>query len=53
MVRLWAPPWGTGPSHRRAVGAIGFGELCQVEQFKGGGSIEQMRGHAIVNTDFI
>lgn len=31
-------------SSARIVDAIGFGDLCQVEQFKGGGDIEQVRG---------
>lgn len=31
-------------SPARTVDAIGFGDLCQAAQFKGGGDIEQVRG---------
>lgn len=45
-------------SSAKTVGAIGFGDLCQAERFKGGGDIEQMRGiavqmHDVAGDDFI
>jgi len=45
-------------SSARTVGAIGFGDLCQAEQFKGGGDIKQVRGivvqmRAVAGDDFI